>query len=522
MTANLRRLLSGLFALCLLLCLIPVQSAGAEGANEEAPIQAEDVSDFSLLVDSVGFEHRDTLFDRRVYSGYSTYTDASSLTLEYAEGMGSLYLIFGDAYGSYTITDNTSGESITCGKDGFIHEFVDLEGAFGFAPTSITMEFANGRVKICEISVYTTGEVPDSVQKWDHPVDDRTDLILFSTHGDDEQLFFAGLLPYYAVERGYQVQVVYLTDHTNKTGVRIHEMLNGLWAVGIRSYPIFGEYPDFYTKNGGEAQELFAYYGYTFDEMTGWLVEQLRRFKPQVIVGHDFNGEYGHGQHKVYAKLIAAAVEVSNDPSQYPESAEAYGVWDVPKTYIHLYKENQIIMDWDQPMEKYDGMTPFEVSKNLGFYGCHLSQISNFSWWIRDYDTAASVEVWNPSYYGLYRSTVGLDEKKNDFFENLTTYTEQDRIAVEEARRLEEERKQEEARLAAEEEARRQAEEAERLAAEEAQRQEEARLKAEQEAALAREAARRQNLIIFLCAGSAVLVVLIVLILIIAFKKPKR
>jgi LmbE family N-acetylglucosaminyl deacetylase len=43
------------------------------------------------------------------------------------------------------------------------------------------------------------------------------DLVLFSAHGDDEHLFFAGLLPTYAEERGYRVQVVYLTDHRNDT-----------------------------------------------------------------------------------------------------------------------------------------------------------------------------------------------------------------------------------------------------------------------------------------------------------------
>ena len=170
-------------------------------------------------------------------------------------------------------------------------------------------------------------------------------------------------------------------------------------------------------------------------------------------------------------------------------------------------------------MENFGGMTPFQVSKQLGF-GAHVSQHDNFNWWIKPHETAAAIPAFNPCIYGLYRSTVGEDVAKNDFFENLTTYTELDRIAAEEeAARLAEEQRKEAERLAAEEEARRQ-EEAQRLAAEEeARRQEEARLQAELEAAMAQEAARRRNLTVAISVAAVLVVCTVILILLRKRKK---
>lgn len=521
--------------LALMLCLsmllplftaLPVYAEETEPTSGEStePVEegtlAEDISNRSLVTDSRGFDKIRSLFDDYIYAGYNSVAETSYLTMEYADGIGSLYMIFGKKYGEYTITDHATGQTVTVGQHSFVHEYIDLVALFGTAPTAITLDFANGRVNICEIDVYTQGEVPDTVQKWVVPEDGNIDLLLFSTHDDDPQLFFAGVLPYYAGELGYEVLVAYMTDHPAEPH-RIHELLNGLWAVGVTYYPVTESFPDFRLRYDMEG--TYATYkalGYPREVLMAYVVEQLRRYKPLVAIGHDINGEYGHGMHMVYTDLLMEAVDNCADPSFYPELAEKYGVWDVPKTYLHLYEENPIVMDWDQPLSSFGGMTAFEVTRDIGF-SYHVSQYNVFAPYHVPYTYATEIPTYNPCYYGLYRSTVGEDVEKNDFFENLLTRAQQaeaERLAAEEEAR----RQAEAERLAAEEEARRQAE-AERLAAEEdARRQEEERLKAEQEAALAREAARKQNLIILLCIGSAVLVVLIVLILVIAFRKPNR
>lgn len=445
--------------------------------------EAKDISGRNLVRIIPVFRQLIIYFDNKFWDGMRTL-DAACITLEYESGIGSLYLTFAEAYGKYTITNNNSSDTITVGEDLFIHEFVDLEKRFESAPTSVTLSFDSGPARLHELDVYSVGEVQASVQKWEHPADGKTDLLLFATHSDDDQLFFAGLLPYYAVERGYQVQVVYLTDHHHNAPHRVHEVRNGLWAVGVTAYPVFGPYEDFNdVSTKEEAFRKFAGYGCSQEQMTGFIVEQLRRFKPLVAVGHDLNGEYGHAQHQVFAQLLIDAVEISNDAAYYPETAEKYGVWDVPKTYLHLYSENPIVMDWDQPMEKFNGMTPYEVTKELGF-PAHESQQWGWSWYFQGKSTAAEIKRYSPGEYGLYRTTVGVDTGKNDMFENLTNYAEQERLA-------------EEARQASEAAAR-----------EEAVRQES--IAQEEERRVAKEASERSKMIVWLIVDGFLLAALIV------------
>ena len=79
---------------------------------------------------------------------------------------------------------------------------------------------------------------------------------------------------------------------------------------------------------------------------------------------HDFNGEYGHGTHLVCAAALRDSLDYAKDPSAFPESAERYGTWTVEKTYIHLYPENVIYLDIDSPLEKFGGLTAFQVTQN--------------------------------------------------------------------------------------------------------------------------------------------------------------
>ena len=455
-------------------------AAAAESKDEEEQVQwAEEISDFRAVEAWEGL-HGFTFFDKSTFMGGESWGEPW-ITLSYHKCIGSVYIIFQYVYGEYEVVNNDTGEVAVVGQKGYLHDFLDMEQIFGECPASVTLRFPNGKVYLNELRIFTPGRVPDSVQIWEEPKDGETDLVLFSAHADDEHLFFAGVLPYYGKERGYQVQVVYLTGHPNYSTQRIHELLNGLWAVGIRSYPVIGRFSDFRYNSLLETYVNYASMGEPREEMLGFIVEQMRRFHPQVVVTHDFKGEYGHGMHMAMADLVAEALETSNDPSLYPETAEKYGTWDVPKAYFHLYGKNQIQMDWDQPLESFGGRTAYQVSVYTGFQA-HASQLKDYRWYYAGYPTAKSIELYNPCLYGLYRSTVGEDVLKNDFFENVHTHAE---LAVMEAERL-----AEEARLKAEEEA--------RLAEEAAQRAaEEARLKAEaeaREAQLAKERAEAEAL----------------------------
>ena len=436
-----------------------IGAMAAPAAAQELP-QAEDISGRKLVEKQKGFGSVHMLFDGRTKEPVK-FREDSYLLLAHEGGIGSLYLIFDGPYGDYTITVPDTDQTFTAGTSGFLHEYLDLEAIFGTAPVRVQLSFAEGG-KLNELYAFTPGGVPDFVQKWEPPAEGKTDIALFSTHGDDEQLFFAGLLPDYAGERDCQVQVIYMTDHRNMTNRRAHEMLDGLWAVGVKTYPVFGKFGDYNSRSKVEAYQKYRQKGIVKQDILSFVVEQLRRFRPKVAVGHDLEGEYGHGMHMIYAELLCKAVEISADPQEYPKSAEVYGTWDVPKTYLHLYPDNPILLDWDQPLQSFGGMTAYEVTKNLGFPS-HASQQSYYSWYFSGKDTAAEITQYSPREFGLYRSTVGEDAEKNDFLENVTTYAQD--AAMEQQRR--------------EEEARRKAEEAARLA-DAAEKQRQAELAARQ------------------------------------------
>lgn len=478
-------------AFCLLAALCCTLTVSAEEVREAADITEE------TTVSATGYGSVRFLTDKNT-GIYAASQGNASVTLENAEGIGSLYLLFDLEYGQYTVTNNTTGQTMTAGTYDFIHEFIDLEAAFGAAPASVTLDFANGTVILSEIYVFSSGEVPDFVQKWEPPLDGCADILMLPTHGDDDQLYFAGLLPYYAGELDCAVQVAYLTNHRNDTNVRFHEILNGLWATGVENYPVFGFKWDFRIDDLNESYRIYTNYGVSREDLEGFAVELLRRFKPLVAVGHDVFGEYGHGMHRVYADILMKAADTAADPTVYPESAQQYGVWDVPKTYLHLLEENPIVIDYDIPLDSYGGLTAFQVTQKYGF-PCHVSQhiYNAFSEWLYGLEgeitKASQIVKYSPCNFGLYRSTVGEDVLKNDFLENVTTYAEQARLEQErlEQERLEQERLERE-RLEKERLEQERLEQ-ERLEQERLQQEEQARQESIAQEELEREAERIQR-----------------------------
>ena len=65
---------------------------------------------------------------------------------------------------------------------------------------------------------------------------------------------------------------------------------------------------------------------YNYDDIVSYATACVRRFKPLVCVSQDFNGEYGHGGHCIYAKAVSEAVNSSAEASFNPDSASEYGI----------------------------------------------------------------------------------------------------------------------------------------------------------------------------------------------------
>ncbi len=406
-----RLIACAILVLCFIAFALPVSAqAYAQDIGKNCNISGSGFDGFRFLTD--GKNHR-----------FSQSNGNVVINIKSEQDIGSLYVIFGRSYGEYTLTDTDSGKKIIAGKNGFLHEFIDVASLLGKGVRNISLEFSSGRVKLGEIYIFGMGQTPDFVQKWKASGTDKTDLMLFSTHGDDDQLYFAGLIPHYAMYKGYNIQVVYMTDHHNTADPRQNEMLDGLWATGVRSYPVFGEFDDFRIDDIDRTYAEYERRGFSKDELLSFVVEQIRKYKPPVVVGHDFNGEYGHGMHKVYADLLSKAVYAANDENEFKDTAEKYGVYDVQKAYFHIYEENPIVLDFDTPQECFGGLTAFQYTQQNGF-PCHVSQLKyDFGDWLygsRGQITKASqIRKYNPAKYGLFYTTVGEDIKKDDMFENV-------------------------------------------------------------------------------------------------------
>lgn len=389
-----------LAALFFMLPLMPrdVYAADAKAAELEINITAANNESTSKLKDGS-------------YSTSITFTPDNTLTItpvDSEEKIYGLYIVWASRPGQWRLSYN--GSDSVCGQNAFLHEYAAIEQGTGQAVITLSQN-----EKICYIKAYSEGELPDDVQVW-KPECDKADIMLFSTHADDEILFFGGVLAEYAGERKLNVQIVYFSNYFGGTVIREHEKLDGLWASGVRSYPVNGDFPDQYADNLEEAVKIYGY-----DEALSFIVEQIRRFRPQVCIAQDTNGEYGHGTHMLTSAVMQEAVNISMQPDSFPESAAQYGVWDVPKTYIHLYGENKISLDCRKPLEAFNGQTALEVAEQA--YKKHVSQ----QWcWFYVSDTYQ----YSIADFGLYRTTVGADAG-NDMMENLVSYEQQQRIADE-------------------------------------------------------------------------------------------
>lgn len=328
------------------------------------------------------------------------FRSGRTLILESSVPFSSIYFLWDTVPGDYTITWETG--SLECGKDDFLHEYVRLPEEI----TSAELSFhEDSLIFLSGIRLYTAGAAPEDVQQWLPPCE-TADILVFPTHSDDDALFFGAAISRYSIQEDLTVQTAFMVKHTWKE--RVHERLNGLWEMGVRHYPVLGDMQDSGTHSMETVEHL-----HKNDDLKGWQVEQIRRFKPLVILGHDLDGEYGNGQHKLNAHYLTETVEIAQDPTQYEATAQQYGVWNTPKLYLHLYEENRIILDVNMPMEKDpQHRTPFEVAEDA--YAHHHSQ-HQFPFYVSQDDYEIGLDC---KRFGLYRSLVGPDTGA-DIMENI-------------------------------------------------------------------------------------------------------
>ena len=365
-------------------------------SEEEATPEARELK----LYLSGGVQGRSQLIDGNTTTlGLLSWRADALFTAD--EEIGGVYVRWFDEPSPWEIV---AGDTVIhAGQSGYLHEYVALPPGC----SSFTVRMPEGtELRAEELWAFSPGRTPDWVQLWQEPCE-RAELLLFPTHADDEFVFFGGVIPKY-VERGLDIQVVYMISHYHSDRARCGELLDGLWHAGIRHYPVINDAPDRECRGLDEAIWI-----YKEEPFLSFQVEQIRRFRPLVIVSHAENGEYKQGAHMLCTHCLEQAVELASDGSYQPESAEKYGLWDTPKTYLHLYgpEEERTVLDYETPLEAFGGRSAYEVASEA--FALHRTQQQ---WHFRVYGFDSPYDSHS---FGLYRSTVGPDEAREDLFEHV-------------------------------------------------------------------------------------------------------
>ena len=294
---------------------------------------------------------------------------------------------------------NTDGEWESTAKGGeyLIHWHPLQAGTHEFRIFGLSTE----RIRVAELRLYGEGSKPASVQEWQTL--GKCDMMLLSAHPDDEILWFAGLLPTYAGERGLRVQLAVMAP---TGGERKLELLHAIWHCGVTAYP---EFIGLVDKNGKDVEGQYTVWKGK-NRVLRLVTETIRKHQPEVMVTHGEKGEYGHGAHKATCAAAKECVKAAAKSKNYPQSAKLYGVWQVKKLYLHEYRKNIIPCDWTVPLEAFGGKTGYQVAEEA--FQFHRSQVK------RNWAFEAGGKHDN-SAFGLYFTTVGPDHGSGDFMEHI-------------------------------------------------------------------------------------------------------
>jgi LmbE family N-acetylglucosaminyl deacetylase len=377
-------------ALFLLLALLPTLWGAAQTKDTEITNQC-------TIAVSEG--KGATLTDGKGYAGWTASTPAGHVTITPPEGapLTGLWLSFLQPPGAFRI-ETADGETV--------FEEINNECYIRFIPMPAAAQ--NAALTLHNDGVLAIGEVrafsgpPGAGVRVLEPPADTCDILIIVAHPDDDILYFGGTVPVYAVNRGYRVQVVFMTAPSRR---RVEEGMYGQWVLGNRHTPIFGDFVDKRTATLSAAQALWG-----AEATDAFIVAQIRRFRPTVVLTHDLKGEYGHGAHMLTANSVQTCVEKSGDPAFFPASAERYGTWNVAKCYLHLYKENPAVMDWEESVPALGGESALVIARRA--FREHITQ-SSFGMDVRTTSRTSCIR------FGLAYTQVGADAAKNDFMENV-------------------------------------------------------------------------------------------------------
>jgi mycothiol conjugate amidase Mca len=180
---------------------------------------------------------------------------------------------------------------------------------------------------------------------------DRHSLVTVHAHPDDETISTGGVMARYS-RAGHRVICVTCTggeqgeivvpemdtpeNHARLREIREEELRRALEHLGPVQHRWLG-YLDSGMMGTPENELPGTFWQADLDEATGRLVRIIRETRPQVVVGYNDFGSYGHPDHIRAAQVAKLAFERAGDPSQYPDQLlEGLEPWAPAKLYETL------------------------------------------------------------------------------------------------------------------------------------------------------------------------------------------
>ncbi len=162
----------------------------------------------------------------------------------------------------------------------------------------------------------------------------RLRMLACFAHPDDEAFPVGGILATYAA-RGVEVRLVCATrgeegeirqpgSATTDTlaQVRHDELRCSCETLGIQE-PIVLGYRDSGMAGTDANRNPNAFINADADQVVERLVEEMRRFRPQVVLTFGSDGLYGHPDHIAISNHATAAFEIAGDPERFKHQVEA-------------------------------------------------------------------------------------------------------------------------------------------------------------------------------------------------------
>lgn len=290
---------------------------------------------------------------------------------------------------------------------------------------------------MCVLAGHSLAQQPESIyppycqqdlQDW-LPYPAKTDFMVVTAHPDDEGIFFGGALPYYTQVRNKSTVLIGMTgSERNSSGFnRLEELERAAWHYGVRYQPVNFQYSDASSDVMNAWEPLEGAQG-----VINRLASEIRRFKPDVLLTHDFNGEYGHQAHQITASSLAAAFDAAADPLL---ELDGLAPWQAQKIYIHRYNNpggnaavpsttvnpstGYMYHSWEETFDELGGKSSRDIANEA--LKCHQDpiriwpdlQVSSRHVVGEQFD-GHHAEDW-----GLYATKVGPDSIDSDFFQHV-------------------------------------------------------------------------------------------------------